>query len=71
MRALGNNIIVEPTSASSNGLIVNTQYKILSIGSLVPANALVVGARVLIESDSIKTEGVTQYCKFSDIIAVI
>jgi len=70
MQALGNNVIVEPTPQSDNGLIMNTSYSVLSIGSLVPTQ-ISVGSRVLIESDSLKTEGVTKYCKFSDIIAVI
>jgi len=70
MQALGNNVIVEPTPQSDSGLIMNTSYSVLSIGSLVPTQ-ISVGSRVLIESDSLKTEGITKYCKFSDIIAVI
>ncbi len=70
MQALGNNVIVEPTPQSDSGLIINTSYSVLSIGSLVPTQ-ISVGSRVLIESDSLKTEGITKYCKFSDIIAVI
>ena len=77
MQALGNNVIVEPTPQSNNGLIMNTSYSVLSIGSLVPTETIGykmqihVGARVLIADDALKTIGLTTYCSYSDIIAVI
>tara|TARA_R110001592_G_scaffold113905_3_gene313214 strand:+ start:2544 stop:2756 length:213 start_codon:yes stop_codon:yes gene_type:complete len=70
MQALGNNVIVEPTPTSDSGLIMNTSYSVLSIGSLVPTQ-INVGARVLIADDKLQTIGITTYCNYLDIIAVI
>jgi len=70
MQALGNNVIVEPTPTSDSGLIINTSYSVLSIGSLV-STPISVGARVLIADDTLKTIGITTYCNYVDIIAVI
>ena len=70
MQALGNNVIVEPTPTSDSGLIINTSYSVLSIGSLVPTQ-ISVGARVLISDEKLQTIGITTYCNYIDIIAVI
>ena len=71
MRALGNNVIVEPAKQSDSVLIViHPHYSVLSIGSLVPTS-IRVGSKVLIADDKLHTIGTTTYCNCVDIIAVI